>query len=210
MSFWLLQVLTLVAGIATLSVIREPLLKRFPRLSARMHEFGVLFVLAVIALLNVIVHEVDDAHRDAQLEAATRYADVAKQDLWGRTGTATPPLEETGPFIDALRGEWVKGKKGYVPLCDERGLTSLADAAKLQPLSPWPHYGLAFCRLCRADQSWRDEAAVVVNITQHTTLLTPHNSDQDAALRDARGWLMQAGLGAAGMFDSDCDAKRTP
>jgi hypothetical protein len=201
--FWVIQLLTVAAALVCLEVIRRPVQRRFPSLTTRRLEIIAAAIIIAIVMGNVIVHEAGDPDHDNVI-AVRDYGEIAKQGPTGETGIATFPLVEGGHFIETLRPAWTKSPGKIIPICNDDARARFTRAAELQPNSPWGHYGLAYCGLCRNDPVWRDHARRVIDITHYTTLLAHHDKDHDKAHEDARAWLAEAPTGGVEFHGAGC------
>ena len=119
-----------------------------------------------------------------QVETIRDYAEVAKLNYVGTTGTVGMGLVETTAISRALAAgvEVVGNTSKY--RCDDQSLQTFRDVAVRFPRFPFSHYALAFCLQQRGDDAWKEHAREAVEILRHTTAIDGHHPNHDHALRE--------------------------
>jgi hypothetical protein len=198
---YVLFVLGYLATIAAVAAVRTGVKSWQPKLRELHVDVGIIVAATVALVVGIRSQYLADraAERQArQLEALTRYGEVAHMNEYGETMPIVHGglLVQRGPVIDALQGAWTASpdKNDLWPVCDENGVKKFSTVATNWPDAPWGHFGLTLCSLCVGDPTWRDHAERAREIFRATIQIAGHHPDHDAALATVEK-LLASGFG---------------
>ena len=199
---YVLLVLGYLATIAAVTLVRTAVKSWQPKLRELHLDAVIITATSVAFVVTIRLQYLADGAAEKQtrqLEALTRYAEVAHMNEYGETMPIVHggALMQTGPVIDALEGAWTASpdKNDLWPVCNENGIKKFSTVAANWPDAPWGHWGLALCSFCVGDPTWRDHAERVREIFRATTQIAGHHPDHDTALATVEKFLLASGAG---------------
>src|SRR5262245_20778612 len=138
--FWLEQIPTIVLTLLGISLVRNLVLSRWPKIKEG-HLDAVLVVTFFVTLfMSWATHNqqaMQDEERQRTINALRDYSVAARLNPLGLTGMAKPPLKERSSLSDTLEGTWVERDGKLVLSCDAPTLEKLRRVVESNPRFPF-------------------------------------------------------------------------
>lgn len=184
MIFWIAEVLTLVAGLIGIGLVRAFLLRRFP--SVHEEYLDVALIIILLGGVGFAIREYRSRTREnkelsRQVETVKDYSDVAQLTFNG-SAFVGGDVKFNSALSNLMDGTWQEiAPDRYRRVCTEAAQAKRFEAMKRFPRFPFSHYWFALCLRDEGNPEWRAHATTALEIFNRTTTIAGHQASHDEA-----------------------------